>query len=61
MVNWQYFFVAGVGIIISLFFFFASFGFLDENGAYTIGGFGLFIGAIAGFAISIYVIVKGFD
>lgn len=48
-----------IGFIVSSIFFFSSFGFVDENHAFTIGGFGLFIGGIAGYIISVYVLIKG--
>jgi hypothetical protein len=47
-----------VGFVISSIFFFGSFGFVDQDGAFTIGGFALFIGGIAGYCMTVYAVVK---
>ena len=59
MVNYGYLGTGIMVILISSIFFFGSFGFVDQNNEFTIGGFGLFVGGIVGYIISIYVIARG--
>lgn len=61
MVNWGILGSVVLGVIISSIFFFSSFGFVDENNAFTLGGFALFIGGIGGYVACIYVLVRGLE
>jgi len=60
MVNWQSVGSGAIIVIIGLFFFFSSFLFVDDNGSFEIGGFGLFVGGITGVVIGIIFVVVGF-
>lgn len=61
MVNWGVVGLGGLVVLISLIFLGSSFNFVDDNGAYNLGGFALFCASMGGFFASAVIFYKAFD